>query len=154
MPKPIIRVRRAVVEDHKVVTSLLLRLLGELYDAEKYGYSADTLGAAARQPLQDGSGYWAYFAYTPEGTPVGVVGLNECSAIYAFGRFGEISELYVAPEYRSAGVGATLVTTGLVLAHERGWSLLEVGAPETPRWQRTVDFYLRCGFRSWGHAFP
>ncbi|MFP6745114.1 MAG: hypothetical protein VCB77_08015, partial [Alphaproteobacteria bacterium] len=31
-----------------------------------------------------------------------------------------------------------------------GWLELEVGAPDVPRWQRTVDFYLGYGFKEVG----
>jgi len=139
-------VRRATSKDSGVVASLLLRLLSELYDPEEYGYRADTLGPAARTLLRDGSGYWAFLALAAGGTPVGVITLNECAAVYAFGKFGEIPELYVVPEYRSAGVGAQLIRAAVEFGRERGWSLLEVGAPEVPKWQRTVEFYSRCGF--------
>ncbi|HEU4400523.1 MAG TPA: GNAT family N-acetyltransferase, partial [Candidatus Polarisedimenticolia bacterium] len=138
-----VKVRLATTEDHDVVTSLVLRLLCELYDPAEWGYSRATLAPAVEKLIRDGSGSWAFLAHRQEGTPVGVMTLNECSAIYAFGHFGEISELYVDPEYRSAGVGALLVDAGLRFARERGWSILEVGAPEVPKWQRTVDFYLR-----------
>jgi GNAT superfamily N-acetyltransferase len=139
-------VRRATVKDSGTVASLLLRLLSELYDPEQYGYRADTLGPAASALLKDGRGYWALLANTQSGEAVGVITLNECAAVYAFGNFGEIPEMYVVPEYRSAGVGAELVRAAVEFGRERGWSLLEVGAPETPRWQRTVDFYMRSGF--------
>ena len=139
-------VRRATGEDTDIVAALLLRLLSELFDPDQYGYRADTLGPAARALLKDGSRYWALLAVTSGGTPAGVITLNECAAVYAFGKFGEIPELYVAPEYRSAGIGAQLVTAAVEFGRERGWSLLEVGAPEVPRWQRTIDFYSRCGF--------
>jgi GNAT superfamily N-acetyltransferase len=139
-------VRRAIINDTETVASLLLRLLSELFDADEYGYRADTLGPAARMLLKDGSCYWAFLAVTSRGTAIGVITVNECAAVYAFGKFGEIPELYVAPEYRSCGVGAQLVSAAVEFGRERGWSLLEVGAPEIPRWQRTVDFYSRCGF--------
>jgi GNAT superfamily N-acetyltransferase len=141
-----ILVRRATVKDSETVASLLLRLLSELYDPKQYGYGADTLGPAARALLEDGRGYWALLACTPGGEAVGVITLNECAAVYAFGNFGEIPELYVVPEYRSTGVGAELMRAAVECGRERGWSLLEVGAPEVPAWQRTVDFYIRCGF--------
>jgi GNAT superfamily N-acetyltransferase len=146
MPQEGIVVRRATVKDSETVASLLLRLLSELYDPQQYGYGADTLGPAARALLKEGRGYWALLACTPGGEAVGVITLNECAAVYAFGNFGEIPELYVVPEYRSAGVGAELVRAAVEFGRERGWSLLEVGAPEVPTWQRTVDFYVRCGF--------
>ena len=150
MPRETVLIRRATVNDSDLVASLLLRLLSELYDPRQYGYRADTLGPAARALLQDGRGYWALLAFAPAGEAVGVVTLNECAAVYAFGNFGEIPELYVVPEHRSTGVGAQLVRAAVEFGRERGWSLLEVGAPGVPRWQRTVDFYARCGFEEVG----
>lgn len=50
--------------------------------------------------------------------------LNECTAIYAGGKFDEISEFYVAPRHRSAGVGALLVDAAADFGRNRaGWSL-------------------------------
>lgn len=86
-------VRRATEKDSEVTASLLLRLLSELYDADQYGYRADTLGPAARALLKDGSGYWALLAWADRGEAVGVITLNECAAVYAFGKFGEIPEV-------------------------------------------------------------
>ncbi len=141
-----IRVRWATPADHDSVTSLVLRLLSELFDPVECGYSRETLAPAVEKLICDGSGSWALLAYRDQDAPVGILTLNECTAIYAFGRFGEISELYVDPESRSAGVGAALVDEAIRFGRERGWSLLEVGAPDVSKWQRTVDFYLRRGF--------
>lgn len=83
-------------------------------------------------------------------TPVGLLMLNECAAIYAGGRFGEISELYVEPEFRSDGVAAKLIEDAVRLGQGRNWNRLEVGAPDQPVWKRTFDFYLRNGFAEVG----
>ena len=40
---------------------------------------------------------------------VGVLTLNECAAIYTGGKFGEIPELYVELNLRSAGIGPMLL---------------------------------------------
>lgn len=82
--------------------------------------------------------------------PIGVLMLNECAAIYAGGRFGEITELYVRPEFRSMGVAAALVARAVDEGKKRGWKRLEVGAPEQPRWARTLTFYRRAGFADVG----
>ncbi len=87
---------------------------------------------------------------TQNGNPVGVMVLNECQAIYAGGKFGEISELYVLSDLRSKGVAALLVNEAATIGHERYWKRLEVGAPHQPRWLRTLDFYLRNGFEEIG----
>ena len=78
--------------------------------------------------------------------PVGVMTLNECAAIYAGGKFGEISELYVRPDMRSQGVAQQLLDHAQQEARARGWKRIEVGAPSQPDWHRTLNFYLRNGF--------
>ena len=85
-----------------------------------------------------------------DGHDVGLILLNECAAIYAGGRFGEITELYVLPERRSKGVARQLVAGAVELAGKRGWTRLEVGAPEQPTWARTRAFYEREGFAEVG----
>jgi GNAT superfamily N-acetyltransferase len=76
--------------------------------------------------------------------------LNECAAIYAGGRFGEISEIYVVPDGRSKKVGALLIEAAAAFGRKREWPFIEVGAPSVPAWQRTVDFYLKRGFEEIG----
>jgi len=81
---------------------------------------------------------------------VGVLMLNECAAIYAGGRFGEITELYVVPDDRSTRVAAALVAAALRAAGDKGWRRIEVGAPDQPAWARTLAFYERQGFAQVG----
>lgn len=87
---------------------------------------------------------------TLNGCPAGVMVLNECQAIYAGGKFGEISELYVLSELRSKGVAALLINEAVAIGNERHWKRLEVGAPVQPKWCRTLNFYLRNGFEEVG----
>ena len=86
----------------------------------------------------------------PEGQAVAALTLSECAALYAGGHFGEIAEFYVQPAHRSGGLGAKMLAAAAALASERGWPRLEVGAPDLPKWQRTFDFYQRCGFEEVG----
>ena len=53
--------------------------------------------------------------------------------ICALGAFGVITELYVAPRHRSAGVAQSLLDAAAALGRERGWAHLEVGAPRRER---------------------
>jgi len=82
--------------------------------------------------------------------PVGVMTLNECTAIYAGGKFGTISELYVRPEMRSQGIAQQFLDHAHLEARNRGWRRIEVGAPSQPEWHRTLGFYLRNGFEEVG----
>ncbi|HNB29391.1 MAG TPA: GNAT family N-acetyltransferase [Alphaproteobacteria bacterium] len=140
-----IEIRQAHAADAEWIGQMISRLLCELYPDLAPDYQPAATIATARRLLGDG-GYVALAAIAQDGAPCGVVGLNECKAIYAHGAFGEIAELYVTPEFRSAGVGAQLVRAAMEFGRLRHWSLIEVGAPDVPRWQRTVDFYLRQGF--------
>jgi GNAT superfamily N-acetyltransferase len=81
-----------------------------------------------------------------DGRDVGVLTLTEQFAIYAGGRYGVIDELYVAPEHRSAGVGARLLEAAAALGATRGWRRLDVTAPPGTAWERTVRFYENHGF--------
>jgi GNAT superfamily N-acetyltransferase len=135
-------IRGVTSDDVEVISDLVGRLLEELIG----GNTSDpmTLQRITQEVLgiETVTGLLAF-----EGqSPVGLIMLNECAAIYASGRFGEISELYVAPEHRSKGVAAQLVAEATVLGQRRDWKRLEVGAPTQPEWVRTVKFYLGIGF--------
>jgi GNAT superfamily N-acetyltransferase len=145
---PSLIVRQALPGDFERVGELTYALLAELYP--ELGYDRSACIDSARLLLTDGSGVWSFLATTHEGRGIGVVTLNECAAIYAGGRFGEISELYVEPGSRSRSVGALLTDAAARFGRERGWPFIEVGAPSVPTWQRTVDFYLRYGFEEVG----
>jgi GNAT superfamily N-acetyltransferase len=138
-------IRIAMSRDAEQVGTMISKLLRELYPQLAEQYQPGATIATARRLLDD-SAYTALLAVTGAGDIGGVVGLNECKAIYAHGAFGEIAELYVEPDFRSDGVGGQLVEAAVALGRKRNWSMIEVGAPDVPRWQRTVDFYLRRGF--------
>ena len=139
---------QATPADFERAGQLTFALLDELFP--ELGYQRDVCVATAKTLLAGETGVWSFIATRSDGRDVGVVMLNECSAIYAGGQFGEISELYVAPDSRSSGVGAALITAAAGFGRERGWSNIEVGAPSVPVGQRTVDFYLRSGFEEIG----
>jgi GNAT superfamily N-acetyltransferase len=143
MTPPIV-VRPAGPEEAERVGKLAHELLVELYPDTELEQKFFT--DAARTLLGNSGGVWAFLATTNDARDVGLITLNECAAIYAGGHFGEISELYVAPDYRSKSVGAMLIEAAISFARKRGWPNIEVGAPSPPTWQRTVDFYLRQGF--------
>ncbi|MGR3623597.1 GNAT family N-acetyltransferase [Pseudophaeobacter sp.] len=140
------RILEATVNDAGSVALMVAELLTELGGAEVVAAGPLEELAAELLARQNVTGLIAY-----EGMgPVGLIMLNQCAAIYADGVFGEITELYVLPEYRSRGVAARLITAAEALGHTRGWRRLEVGAPSQPAWQRTLDFYQRSGFLETG----
>lgn len=139
---PNISIRRAEASDVSTVSRFVHALLDELSGGK--APAIESVTQSAKTVLAD-KGVVAVLACANE-DPVGVMVLNECTAIYAGGKFGEISELYVHPDMRSQGVASHLLEAALAEARLRGWRRLEVGAPGQPAWKRTLDFYLRNGF--------
>jgi len=63
-------------------------------------------------------------------------------------RYVEIADLYVAPAYRSAGVGRRLVDTAAEWARGEGISVL-VAYSATRDLDRVLQFYRSAGFEGW-----
>lgn len=143
---PEISIRQATTVDTEVVARFVHALLGELTGGTPP--EANVVLQNAKLVLAEAS-VVAMIAYS-DGNPVGVMVLNECAAIYAGGRFAEISELYVLPDMRSQGVAPHLLEAAVTEAALRGWKRIEVGAPHQPDWKRTLSFYLRNGFEEVG----
>lgn len=142
-------IRHAEATDNETVSRLVHALLNELAGGK--GPTLELVIRTAEMVLED-EGVVALLAFSNE-EPIGLLVLNECLAIYAGGKFGEISELCVKPDNRSQGVAALLLERAQAEAKTRGWKRLEVGAPDQPAWKRTLDFYLRNGFEEVARGF-
>ena len=138
------------VQAHTDTGFMAARLVHQLLDELSAGRGPDLseLEATASELLVSGA-VFGMIALDGE-NPVGVVMWNECASIYAGGRFGEVTELYVIPGYRSRGLASRLMEETKKAARLRGWTRLEVGAPDQPTWRRTLSFYLREGFAEVG----
>ncbi len=142
-------IREASSNDSDIVGTLVNALLCELMPQSHYEDQLVDHIEAANSLMS--SGYLnALLAYNKHGKAIGVCTMHQCAAVYAKGLFGEISELYIDPDYRSGGLGADFIKAARVFGHSKGWRILEVGAPDVPRWQRTVNFYLSQGFSEVG----
>lgn len=145
-----ISVRQAQTSDVGAVAELAHALLSELTPPEAEPPKIEEVRASVTTLLNKDRGVWAFLAEDERGHIVGVLTLHECASIYAGGRFGEISELFVIPPARSQGVGPELLKEAIRFGHAMEWRRLEVGAPDVPRWNRTVSFYLRNCFEEVG----
>lgn len=139
-----VTVIQAGPEDAEDIARLVNALLLELEPGAEAELSAMHLPGLAKGMLADQLIY-AFFACVA-GELVGVITLHRCAALYAGGVFGEISELYVVPEYRSAEVGRQLVNRAMCFAAGQGWHRLEVGAPPLAEFPRAQQFYEANGF--------
>jgi GNAT superfamily N-acetyltransferase len=141
-----ISIRQALPEDAAALGQLVAALLCELGGGPADAGRGAALAVLARELLAEPRRFAALIAEDAEGRAIAALTLSECAALYAGGRFGEVVEFYVKPAHRSGGLGAKMLAAAAALARERGWLRLEVGAPLLPNWQRSFDFYLRCGF--------
>lgn len=145
-----IQIRMAKESEADVVGNLAYKLVVELFPEHSSSFSHEKMIAAARHLISEDSNVWAFLASTANDEFIGILTLNECAAIYAGGIFGEISELYILPEYRSSNIGTKLIDKAIEFGRNKGWNCLEVGAPDLPRWKKTVDFYKNNGFNTVG----
>jgi GNAT superfamily N-acetyltransferase len=141
-----ISVRKATNSDNETVAKLAHLLLSELTPEDRIPPAIERIYAETKGLMAENTLVWAFLAIGDGDEAIGLVTLNECASIYAGGRFGEISELYVLPKCRSKGVGGRLLAAAKEFGNFRNWRRLEVGAPSVPRWERTVAFYVSNGF--------
>lgn len=139
-----ITISRLGLEDAETVFEWVLRLLVEL------GEEGEELGELARDQVlkvwRERRNQYHVYAAKDGDRIVGILTLSVTFAIYANGEYGVIDEMYVDPEYRSAGVGAKLVQAAADFGRLQGWARLDVTAPESERWERTRRFYEKQGF--------
>lgn len=145
-----VEIREAGPGDAAILGTLISALLLELSGRDDPARTVAALTEVAEALLADPARYSALIAEDAAGQPLAVLALSASAGIYAAGHFGTIAEFYVVPPARSSGIGADLLGAAADLARRRGWRRLEVGAPDVPRWQRSVDFYRRCGFAEIG----
>lgn len=140
-----IRISKLSIVNADTVFSFVLRLLTEL------GEESDDLGTLDKANVLRawriaGDRFHVLAAKDARGEIVGLLTLNEAFAIYANGNYGVIDEMYVVPEQRSSKIGKMLIEAVKELGRSRGWTRIEVTAPESERWLRTRKFYEREGF--------
>ena len=115
-----ITTRHAVASDIPVISRFITQLLEELsggvvHDQNKIERDAEKVLAM--------ESVTAILACDGP-SPCGVILLNECAAIYAGGVFGEITELFIDPSYRSMGIAPKLLLAAGDVASSCGWSRL------------------------------
>jgi hypothetical protein len=98
---------QAASSDFERVGRLTFELLDELFP--ELGYQRDACIATAKALLASESGVWSFIATQSGERDIGVVMLNECSAIYAGGRL--LSAQWIRRGRSTAG-SKTLVRSG------------------------------------------
>jgi GNAT superfamily N-acetyltransferase len=144
-----IKIEKAGIEQAPIVFDLVDRLLKELRE-EGEEFSGVNRDRILKDWQNDPDRFAAFISRDDHNKPVGVITLVCCFALYAEGEFGIINELYVIPEFRSQKVGSRLLDAAKTYAREKGWKRIDVTAPSGKKWERTVKFYEREGFKFTG----
>lgn len=145
-----LHIARAQQHEIPAVLALIEALLAELggEGQEFAGFDRDKLFRDLHHDLSqtpEAGRFIALLALDESGTPVGVLTLSPCFAVYAGGEYGIVQEMYVLPAHRGMGVGRMLVESAAAFARERQWCRLDVTCPEDDSGE-VVRFYERMGF--------
>jgi GNAT superfamily N-acetyltransferase len=124
-----ISINRAHIGQSNLVARLVYDLLYKLFPDFQGDFPLEKLQKSAFRLLCPEGGVWSYLAFDEKEKAVGMININRCAAIYAGGEFGEITEMYVHPDYRSQKVGELLIAQAKAFSKTQSWGLLEVGAP-------------------------
>lgn len=141
-------IREATVGDVGRVSDAVEELLVELGGRRP---AREQVEAEVRAIIEDPTAGLLLIA-EEEGEPVGVLGASWQRAIHVPGRYVLIQDLWVAPEWRSRGIGAQLVEAIAARAREQGVARLEVGLPreDFDAIEATESFYRDNGFEHLG----
>jgi len=138
-----IHIDKANNDETSTVIELVKRLYIELgEEAESIVFLTDNL---IRRIINSGKTE-IYLAKRENHETVGIATLTECQSIYAGGNYGLLDEMYVLPEFRSAGIGKYLVDKVISVAKEKKWKRIDVTTPSEQSWNRTIKFYKNRGF--------
>ncbi|PVE64414.1 GNAT family N-acetyltransferase [Priestia megaterium] len=142
-----LKIREGNLEDAELICELVANLL---YELRGKPLNNDNLINISKELLKNKKQrYVAYLAFNGDKC-LGVVTLSECASLYAQGAFGIIQELYIIPSARSQGIGNQLIKKVKEYGIQCGWDRIEVGAPDAEKWDKTISFYKREGFRELG----
>jgi GNAT superfamily N-acetyltransferase len=135
--------------DYEILVTHIAHLYRELFGASHVP-SAQALEDLHEQLHADAPAHWAFVGDRGGSEPLAFATLAESFAVFAGGRYGIINELWVHEGSRSAGVGALMIDHLAHFGRQRGWKRIDVSAPQDPRWDRSLEFYLARGFQQTG----
>lgn len=146
-----IEIKKATQNELKIIVDLIAKLLIDFNNRSGSDFIVDRDKLeTVTQTLITRPNFGAFIAYDVKNSPVGLIIISEAFAIYNGGDFGVITELYVDRNSRSTGIGKLLLQSVFKFSEEMNWSKIEVGAPNSDEWPRTLKFYKNNGFHQKG----
>ena len=132
------------VTDNNEIRKYIGLLYSELFDQQAVP-SEDVFDNIFSQ-LKDPNNHHDAYCLKENNESVAFFTLAESFSIFAHGKYGIINELWVNENYRSKGVGKTVIQEILNIGSERNWNRIDVSAPVDEEWDRTFNFYRKNGF--------
>ncbi|MDF1761822.1 MAG: GNAT family N-acetyltransferase [Oleibacter sp.] len=136
----------ATEKDAEIIGDLVIKLTEEICTkTNAKHFDIDLPGTIKRcRDLIHDKNYGAIIGYFSN-KPIAVSTFTESYALYAGGKVGIIPEFYVDPEFRSSGVGESLLSQIKDYGRNNGWSCIELCTPPLPEFERTLLFYHKNG---------
>lgn len=143
-----VNITKATAEEFETVLIWVQKLLDELGD-ESDEFDIINKEKVLQDIVSNRDRFIAFFA-REDTAIIGVLTLMESFAIYAGGFYGVIDEMYIAPDFRSQGIGELMLEAVKEFGRQKGWARIDVTAPPEKKWARTVRFYEKNGFEFTG----
>ena len=134
-------------DDALTIAELVTALTHEICErsgSPPFDLDVSATSETCRRLIEEGA-YLTLMAFADR-SPIAVATISEGNALYVGGALATVQEFYVVPEWRSRGVGASLIEHVRDLGRERKWKAIELCTPPLPAFDRTVTFYEECGF--------
>ncbi len=146
------RIIRAGGHDADLVAIMVSELVKEVHGSDDRPVDHDIL-LSAHELMNDHSGFYAFLAFDSVHHPVGILSAIEGVSLRVSGKFGIITDFYVAPSERSKGLGEQMLYRVAEMGRELQWSRLELVFPKGGRQSVGKVFFARNGFKDGGKNF-
>ncbi len=146
------KIIRASGHDADLIAIMVSELVREIHGSDDSHVGHDIL-LSAHELMNEHSGFHAFLAFDIEHRPVGILSVIEGVSLRVSGRFGIITDFYVAPSERSRGLGEQMLYRVAEMGREFEWSRLELVFPKGGKQSIGEIFFTRNGFKDGGRNF-
>lgn len=142
-------IRDALKSDAKEIASLLSDFADEIFKLTNQSINNDKkqINELFDKYLDN---KFRAFVYKKENKIIGFITFIEAFSLYAKGEYIIITELYVSQKYRNKNIGKELLAEVINLAKKNNKKTIELTTPPLPQFQKSLDFYLKNGFKITG----
>lgn len=142
-------IRDALKSDAKDIASLLSDFADEIFKLTNQSINSDKKQIDELFDKYLDNKFRA-FVYEKENKIIGFITFIEAFSLYAKGEYIIITELYVSQKYRNKNIGKELLAKVINLAKKNNKKTIELTTPPLPQFQKSLDFYIKNGFKITG----